>query len=187
MGVLKQWNGFNWEPVVGKTRAPIQQNFIRVATATNQVIPNNEDPYPVHSIIMDSIELRSSTSWDIDINGAVVIPYGITCVSALGNVYWTNNATGDRQIVITKNGAVYNGAYFKALGPDFIQCSAMLDVAAGDLIQLGVRQYSGGGTLAIDFANLSVFSFATATTIYGNGDPPEPIGIPDGTIYIKYT
>lgn len=75
-------------------------------------------------------------------NSQFVIPEGVTLVRLTGQIVFAHGANGARQVLITKNGALFdcypaqNGAAFKGTTPDMNVSSPPLKVKSGDTFQL---------------------------------------------------
>ncbi len=75
----------------------------------------------------------------------LTVPSGVTRARLLNNVRWQSSATRERQTLITRNGAAFQGQPMARHGA----ASPALAVSAGDVFELSVWQ-SAGASLNVE-------------------------------------
>jgi hypothetical protein len=90
----------------------------------------------------DATEFDTDGFWDGGNPTHLTVPSGVSRVRLLGNVRWQSSATGERQILITKNGAAFRGQPMARHGAAGLAgqnlVSPALAVSAGDVFELSV-------------------------------------------------
>jgi hypothetical protein len=83
----------------------------------------------------------------------LTVPSGVSRVRLLGNVRWQSDATGERQALITRNGAAFQGQPMARHGAAGLTgqnlAGPALAVSAGDVFDLSVW-HSAGASLNVE-------------------------------------
>jgi hypothetical protein len=140
-------SGVTKEAAMSVIRAP---KFVRASSPTAQSIPNDT----LTSVIWQSGSITStgvSGVWAAGNPTRFTVPSGFAYVRLSANAAFSTNATGHRQLRITKNGATtYDGV--PATNTSALPSSStiinistgLIDVVAGDYFEVAVVQTSGG-------------------------------------------
>ncbi len=92
-------------------------------------------------------------------NSRMTVPTGVTKVQLVGKIRWDSNATNNRQVRISKNGASFSGITQEAQGaiPDMLMSIStnILQVIPGDYFELEVWQDSGSNRVIGSFEDNS--------------------------------
>lgn len=107
----------------------------------------------------------SQVNFDTDTFWAVGSPTRLTIPVGLGGQYvvtaeiaWGSNVTGDREILLKKNGATFFGDLLQGAGAGGAcnqVCTVIALFAAGDFIEMFVNQTSGGALNATSTSPLT--------------------------------
>lgn len=127
-----------------------------------QTVAGNYYESPWTKVEFPAIAYDTDGLWD-GRNHQFVIPEGVRFVRLTGQIVWSHNTVGSRQVLITKNGKLFDGYAAQnsnaTLGttPDLNVSTAVLKVNPGDTFQLQAWQmqteknetteiYGNGGT-----------------------------------------
>ncbi len=106
-------------------------------------------------------EFDTDGFWDSGNPTRLTVPGGVSRVRLLGNVRWQSSATGERQILITKNGVAFQGQPMARHGAAGLTgqnlVSPALAVSEGDVFELPVW-HSAGGSLDVEADSQSWFA-----------------------------
>jgi hypothetical protein len=112
-----------------------------IADSTDTVIP------------WDATEFDTEGFWDSGNPTRLTVPSGVSRVRLLGNIRWQSNTTGERQALVTKNGAAFQGQPMARHGAAGLAgqnlASPALVVSAGDVFELSVW-HSAGASLNVE-------------------------------------
>jgi hypothetical protein len=101
----------------------------------------------------DATEFDAEGFWDAGNPTRLTVPSGVSRVRLLGNVRRQSSATGERQALITKNGAAFQGQPMARHGAAGLAgqnlASPALAVSAGDVFELSAW-HSAGGSLNVE-------------------------------------
>ena len=138
---------------------------VQLRRAANQSITNaTETPISFDTENLDFGGWYSSGTNVVTPAGA--IPSGYTTVGVLlvGSIKYATNATGQRKVILQKNGTEINSLIASGLSGDvtIVQMTEITTVASGDTLTLLAYQ-SSGGSLNVTEARYSVLRVGPAT------------------------
>lgn len=119
----------------------------RPATAAYS-IPNNVAPYTAHTFPMSQIVHRTSELWTLNASGEIVIPEGVSIISATAQVYWGSSVPATQYTIAIKRFGVSPEDHF---GQEYcydgtavcISAAGIVEVVPGGRIAIGLRQGTG--------------------------------------------
>ena len=136
-----------WFAIVAIEFAAFRGAMVKLATdepiadSTDMVIP------------WGATEFDTEGFWDAGNPTRLTVPSGVSRVRLLGNIRWQSSATGERQVLVTKNGAAFQGQPMARHGAAGLAgqnlTSPALAVSPGDVFELSVW-HSAGASLNVE-------------------------------------